>query len=241
MITLFERLPALREPIIGCRLETLYKSYSEIKGMCSFFRSDSGGILCLFGSTLYLSGSCGGEDLKSLANFCRASQIISLEGDAHMLDGWTPSSHSIMLYEGGKDSTSPEIDLAPSLNEVYKTICEIDSEFKEKNDYIIWLSDITHRINMDAAVAAACCESSVALISHIGCGHAHISHVVTLPGHRGKGYAKGLVKSLASLMYSRGLRAFVETQDDSLNSFYAQIGFTQNGRLTILTPSEEHS
>ena len=149
------------------------------------------------------------------------------------------SRHSVMLYRGNREF-SQSIDLMPELREVYDVIRSAVSDFEKTSDYLPWLSDVTRRINCGMAVAGIYQKSSVALVSHIGCGYAHISHVATIPEFRKNGNAGILVSSLAALMKNRGLSAFVEPRDASLNHFYSKLGFELFEDLIILTTSEEH-
>lgn len=66
-------------------------------------------------------------------------------------------------------------------------------------------------------------------------GYREISGVCTLPSHRGRGYARGLVHELANSRMKQGERPFlhVATQNHAAIRVYEGIGFAPRARMTV--------
>lgn len=58
----------------------------------------------------------------------------------------------------------------------------------------------------------------------------HILSVVTVPGHRGKGYARKLLLKVIEDTRARGKEGLVLTCKEHLVAFYASVGFVSEGR-----------
>lgn len=171
------------------------------------------------------------SDLEEIAAFLRFQGAGSV-----MLDGkFTLDIHAkyaisgqVLEYQG--EAYHSELELyRPDCQRLYRLLQSCTSDIFIVPDYMMFLSDVTHRSNLGKCTVIGvdvngALASSVMTVSETA--HAAIlGAVATHPDYRNRGLSGALVRTLASQITGEGRRAFVFSASEVNTRFYERLGF----------------
>jgi ribosomal protein S18 acetylase RimI-like enzyme len=225
VISLLSSLPALPEPLMGCRIETLYACYAALPAAVDLYKSGSGGILCRFGGRLLISG---GVDACELQSFVRMTGVLRAEGldrDIPALAGCRQSRHTLLTFSGKGAALPRDVDDDPDPRRVFALLCQADANFARHARYLPWLSDLCLRRRKNRARVYLLENAATVCVSAMGCGAGYISSVAVDAGRRGRGLGGALVRAAAQALCAGGMLPVTAAQSASLDGFYERLGF----------------
>lgn len=217
----------------GRRILHALAGYGTGYDFCRFFRIENGlqtAWLLLLNSTALLSTQDkwdGGSD--ELSVFLAMHQPFRIEGSQSILqtlqmDGYQKLHRSVFqLMPGG---TSPQFDAAqintvPRLDDVYAILAE---GFPNLIAYDLWMADTSHMVRHGLRRCITYMDMSTASIVYGIGSQLEVRQVATRKEARGKGYARDMLRWLASEFDARRRVAVLEALDIR-RSFYEEIGF----------------
>lgn len=225
---------ASSDPFIT-RILSLYMSYGEGYDFVGFWEQKAGestaALISRFEDkfSLWLTD---GADMDEIAAFVRfqgagsvmynAEYVVDIPHAAHTIEG------RVLEYIGDNYNSDKEI-YEPAFKELYGLLKICESDIFRVPDYMMFLSDLTHRRNMDklhliGTDADGALASSVMTVSEAP-SSAIIGAVATRPDCRGRGLSRDLVRTLATRLRSEGRRVYVLSASDANTHFYINSGF----------------
>ncbi|MFV0496851.1 MAG: GNAT family N-acetyltransferase [Candidatus Fimivivens sp.] len=231
MIAFCQNAPLRKEPesLISCRMQTLQACYSALPNALDWFTSDTGGILCRFGSALLILDDVDFDALFAFADMMGINRIEWLSNGitAHAQSaGWTSSCYTVLHCVGHAAPTSANIEPNGSLQRCFSLLCQSDAAFAREVDYLSWLSDMTRRRNVGRAKTFIHGDAAVACITARGQHSAYLSSVAVLPEKRGQGLGLTLLRAVLAHDTLDNTDIFTVAQSKSLVDFYRQARFT---------------
>ncbi len=233
-----ESPPPCPEPRLGCRIETILDCYAELGAGC--YRSEEGGVLCLFGTTLLLSGRCDSHELAEFASLLGATRIEGLDDCFAPPRGWQCEAYPMLARSPAAPvpKTADAADASDQMRTVFRLLCEGDARFSAEAEYLPWLSDLTRRQNRGCAKVYLLDGTATACLSAIGGGYAWLSSVAVSPLTRGRGVGGRLLTAVASDCSARGLVLVTAAQNAGLLSFYQRTGFVPTDRSLLIATAK---
>lgn len=233
MISLLSEIPALPEPLMGCRIETLCDCYGAIPAAVDLYRSDGGAILCRFGRRLLVSGKPDADELREFIRMTGVLRAEGLAGDLPAFLGWRRRDYTLLAFAGEGAALPPDVDDDPDMRRVFALLCQADADFARRAQYLPWLSDLALRRRKNRARVYLLDGAATACVSATGCGAGFVSSVAVEQNRRQKGMGGRLVRAVAQSLAAGGLLPFVAAQSGALDGFYENIGFIRAGTQTV--------
>lgn len=211
------------------KIRALFDAYGTKYDFCRFYRQGNGYISVLDGSVVVCEDvAC---DYTELADFIRMqgfSDIFCSETAgkklANALDG-NCELVNLMKFSDGRSKCDFRTDM--SLSDVFAIIREgFDIEFEP------WYLDMSHRVRHGVTRCCTVDNKAALVIQHDINGEALLSQVASLKAHRGEGFAKKLVSSVAASLAPS--EVFVVCKN-SLTGFYEKCGFELLDKKCIIT------
>ncbi len=210
------------------KIRALFDAYGAKYDFCRFYRQDDGYISVLDGSIVICTGE--GCDYSELADFLRIqgfSDVFCSETAGKKLANALDRTYELvdlMKFSGGTSYFDFDTDVP--LSDVFEIIREgFDIEFEP------WYLDMSHRVRHGVTRCCTLNNKAALVIQHDINSEALLSQVATLKAHRGEGYAKKLVTSVAASLAPSEVFIVCE---DALVSFYEKCGFEVVGRKCVI-------
>lgn len=173
-------------------------------------------------------------DFSELSDFVRVIGFNTLFSQAQALRklGFDCVHGDIMNFSGeGRRDERAKFGVEPAA--LYGLLCSVNRP-EAVGEYLPWLSDFTFRERRNMLRAVGIYENgrlaSCALTSAETESDAVISGVATEIESRGKGLAKGCVRTLISKLKTLGKKnIFVMTDEPRLSEYYERLGFERSG------------
>ncbi len=218
------------------RILSLYESYGEGVDFVAFWVQEAGGKITAFVSrfedkfSLWLTAV---SDLEEIAAFIRFQGAGScLYNAAYPLDfpAETPVIGGQVLEYTGDDYISESEIYRPDFESLYPLLKACESPVFIVPDYMLLLSDITHRTNRGKCTICGTrvdgrLASSVMTVSESK-NAVIIGAVATHPDYRRRGLSRELVRTLATKIRREGRRVYVLSATGANTKFYINSGFT---------------
>ena len=230
----FQQIDAT-DPFIT-RILSLFESYGEGFDFVAFWTQDNEGVITAEISrfedkfSLWLTPE---SDLDEIAAFIRFQGAGScLYNAAYPLDIGDDRpciSGSVLEYTGDDYYSDSEI-YEPDFKALYDLLKACESPIFQVPDYLMFLSDMTHRNNREKLHLSATdidgtLASSVMTVSETAFA-AILGAVATHPDFRRRGLSRELVRSLATELRGEGRRVYVLSASENNTRFYQRSGFT---------------
>lgn len=217
------------------RILSLYESYGEGYDFVGFWAQENDGVIAAAISrfedkfSLWLTD---GSDLDEIAAFLRFQGAGSCLYNAAFplpFSAEIPAiSGQVMEYTGDDYISDTEI-YKPGFKALYSLLKACESPIFMVPEYMMFLSDLTHRDNRGKLhLAATAVEgvpaSCVMTVSETECA-AILGAVATHPDYRRRGLSRELVRTLATRLRREGRRVFVLSASEANTRFYINSGF----------------
>ena len=218
------------------RILSLYESYGEGLDFVAFHAQENEGKITALISrfedkfSLWLTRE---SDLEEIAAFIRFQAAGSCLYNAAI----SPDYGENFPYIGGQileytgDDYNSDIEIyQPDYKSLYELLKTCESPIFQVPDYLMFLSDLTHRSNRGklhifATDIGGKLASSVLTVSETA-GAAILGAVATHPDYRRRGLSRKLVRTLATRLRGEGRRVFVLSASENNTGFYQHSGFT---------------
>lgn len=233
MIRLIENAELIiQEPLFACRINAVLKCYKAINAADCFI--GGGAVFCRFSSLLMQSGVAEANELFEFADFLGVRELQMLSGDMPKKTpgGWRTEAFPLLKVslekpESFKQSGMPRKaeDARYKLRRVYEIIAASDERFKQSTEPLMWISDISRRINAGVGEAFLLCDAAAVCVGARDERSAYISAVAVLPQHRGQGLGLAAVLSAAHKLLQEGREVYISAGEKPLIEFYKKIGF----------------
>lgn len=218
------------------RILSLYESYGEGLDFVAFWMQEIDGEITAAISrfedkfSLWLTDA---SDLEEIAAFIRFQGAGScLYNAAYPLDfpQDLPTVGGKILENIAEDYISDIEIYEPDFKSLYALLKACESPIFIVPDYLLFLSDVTHRKNrgklhLSAAAVNGDLASSVMTVSETARA-AILGAVATHPYYRRRGLSRELVRSIATQLRGEGRRVFVLSASEQNTAFYQHSGFT---------------
>lgn len=218
------------------RILSLYESYGEGLDFVAFWVQENAGKITAAVSrfedkfSLWLTGDSDLDEITAFIRFqgagsCLYNAAFSLDFPADL------PTISGQILEYVSDGYISELEIyEPDFKTLYDLLKTCESPIFIVPDYLLFLSDVTHRnnkkklhlsaINIDGKLA-----SSVMTVSETEKA-AILGAVATHPDYRRRGLSRELVRTLATRLRLDGRRIFVLSASEQNTLFYQHSGFT---------------
>ncbi len=146
-------------------------------------------------------------------------------------------SGEVLVYRGEEYYSKLEL-YRPEIKELYSLLQSCEGEAFRVPDYLVFLSDVTHRLNLGKCMILATdiagrLASSVMTVSETP-NAAIIGAVATHPDFRKRGLSRELVRTIASQINAQGREAYVFSASEANTRFYQNSGFEVAARFREL-------
>ena len=230
----FDRAPQY-DPFVT-RILSLYQAYGEGVGFVAFWEQEADGATAALISrfedkfSLWLTADSDLEEIAAFLHFQGAGSALfnaafplTIAGSAQTIEG------QVLEYTGDDHISDIEI-YEPEFKELYALLQSCESPIFRVPEYLLFLSDLTHRRNRGKLTVASTAvggelASSVMTVSETGCA-AILGAVATRPDCRRRGFSRELVRTLATRLREQGRRACVLSASPANTQFYINSGFT---------------
>ena len=218
------------------RILSLYRAYGEGLAFVAFWEQETDGAVTALISrfedkfSLWLTDGADCEEIAAFLRFQGAGSVMCREDAPMCFDEAVHTINGEVLEYAGEDYISDIEICEPDFQRLYALLKTCESDIFRVPDYMMFLSDLTHRRNRGLLTAAAAqrdgvLAASVRTVSE--CERAVVlGAVATRPEYRRQGLARELVRTLAARIRKGGRRVYVYSASDSNTRFYQNSGFT---------------
>lgn len=218
------------------RILSLYQAYGEGVDFVAFWEQERDGATVALISrfedkfSLWLTDDSDLEEIAAFLTFqgagsvmCDASFLLELHGSDKVIGG------QVLEYIGDDYISDLEI-YEPDFKDLYALLKSCESEIFRVPEYLMFLSDLTHRRNRGKFSSAATAvsgriASSVMTVSETDRA-AILGAVATHPDFRRRGLSRELVRTLAARLRGQGRRVYVFSASEANTRFYINSGFS---------------
>ena len=218
------------------RILSLYESYGEGLDFVAFWMQEIDGRIAAAISrfedkfSLWLTDA---SDLEEIAAFIRFQGAGScLYNAAYPLDfpSDLPTVGGKILEYIAEDYISDIQIYEPNFKALHTLLKACESPIFIVPDYLLFLSDVTHRKNrgklhLSATAVNGDLASSVMTVSETARA-VILGAIATHPDHRRRGLSRELVRSIATQLRGEGKQVFVLSASEQNTAFYQRSGFT---------------
>lgn len=215
------------DPIMGCRIHTLYQCYQNYPDIARFYTNEEGGLLCTLGSSIFLSGRIDGKELRGFADVFGCRSISGASGD------WEQSFADcrilrtpVMTYQGSLSpiNSSDAVNTNPLRRRVYEILC-CDASFAASVEDLHWISDVATRQRLGLTRLYTISDQATAGVYFLSDQVGILASVATLPQARGQGLASTLINFITAELVKESILPAVICGEDSLEKFYNSLGY----------------
>ena len=217
------------------RIRSLYRAYGDAYSFAAFWEQTVDGetvaLISRFEDkfSLWTSDGCDFEEIAAFLRFQSAGSVmmntetpLDFPEAAHRIEG------SVLEYADEAYDSIKEL-YEPDFKELYALLKTCESDIFRVPDYLLFLSDLTHRrsrglLTVSAVEKDGVLAASVMTVSECESA-AVLGAVATRPAYRRQGLARALVRDLAALIRCGGRRVFVYSASESNTRFYLNSGF----------------
>lgn len=217
------------------RILSLYRAYGEGVTFVALWEQVTDGVTTALISrfedkfSLWLDDGCDADEIAAFLRFqgagsvmCRDDAPLSFFEATHTISG------TVLEYTDTADYSASEL-YEPDIKRLYDLLKTCESDIFRVPDYLMFLSDLTHRRNRGLFTAAAVERGGVLAASAMTVSECEravvIGAVATHPDFRRQGLARELVRALASRVRGQNRRVFVYSASESNTRFYINSGF----------------
>ncbi len=215
-----------------------YEAYGTAHSFLRFYRSDSGGQLCVLDGVATVCGS--GFDTDELRLFLQMQPDISsiccnreVAERIQVFDKYSAIVYHVMRYEYAQKADTTVESSSP--RPIYALLSKC---FKQLPPFEGWYLDVCHRLRRECCHIAAICENGTPISSAMTVAEhkngAVIGAVATHPSHRRKGYAGRCVTALAETMRMQGKTVYICPKTDAAKRLYESLGFVLHEETVVL-------
>ena len=216
------------------RVLSLFESYGAGYAFVGFWIQENDGEIVSAISrfedkfSLYLTDGSDMEELAAFLSFQGAGSVMLDSRFDFDFDSAKEISGDVLVYRGENYISDTEI-CEPDFKTLYSLLKSCESDAFIVPDYMMFLSDVTHRsslgkcsvrgVRVDGVLASSVMtvsETSDAVI---------IGAVATHPAYRRRGLSRRLVRDLASRISSQGRAVYVFSASKANTRFYLGSGF----------------
>ena len=216
------------------RVLSLFESYGAGYDFVGFwYQENEGEVSALISRfedkfSLYLTDGAELEETAAFLSFQGAGSVMYNSRYGLDIPHEREISGQALRYKGEIYNSDIEI-YSPDPKSLYELIKACESEIFIVPDYMMFLSDVTHRSNLDkctisAARVGGALASSVMTVSETEFA-AILGAVCTHPDYRRRGLSRELVRDLSSRLTQRGRAVYVFSASDNNTRFYQGSGF----------------
>ena len=218
---------------IRMKMRALYKAYGLAHDFCSYYISqDEQAAAVLYEGALYFSDtlyrSLHWEDSLSLLPVQNISSDTVLD-----LTGFAQKSGTFFRYDNCALTDAPAVvhgkieDAYRILKQVFpETFC-IGSESEQKEFYMQWYCEMSHRIRHGVTDVVILDDKATATVFCIEDDAVFLSQIGVLPGLRGGGWGRKLLT--AAMQNYVGKTCYVFSKNENADRFYHALGFVPVG------------
>ena len=218
------------------RILSLYESYGEGLDFVAFWMQENEGKITAAISrfedkfSLWLTENSDLDEITAFIRFQGAGSCLYNAAYPLVFPDDLPCiGGQIMEYLS--DDYISDIEICePDFNALYNLLKSCESPIFILPEYLLFLSDVTHRKNREKLHLAATAidgdlASSVMTVSETKSA-AILGAVATRPDYRRRGLSRELVRTLATRLRREGRRVFVLSASEQNTRFYQHSGFT---------------
>lgn len=221
------------------RILSLYESYGGGYDFVGFWAQEiDDGIVAAVSRfedkfSLYLTEEADLEEIAAFLRFQGAGAVMTdasaaARGFSLDLPAEQVISGQVLRYTGEEYISELEL-YSPEVKPLYALLQSCESEIFRVPAYMNFLSDVTHRRNLNKCTvlgtdADGVLASAVMTVSETEYA-AILGAVATHPDHRRRGLSRELVKTLASQIIRQGRAAYVFSASQANTRFYENSGF----------------
>lgn len=217
------------------RILSLYRAYGEGVAFVAFWEQEIDGrttaLISRFEDKFSL-WLCDDADAEELAAFVRFQGAGSAMMNADVPLDFPEAIHTIAgtVLEYVDDEYNSDTELyEPDFKRLYQLLETCRSDIFRVPDYLLFLSDLTHRRNRGLLTLSALERDGVLAASVMTVSEceraAVLGAVATHPDYRRQGLARALVRGMASRIRLGGRRVYVYSASESNTRFYRNSGF----------------
>ncbi len=218
------------------RILSLYESYGEGLDFVAFWIQETDGertaAISRFEDkfSLWLTDASDPEEIAAFIRFQSAGSCLYNAAFSLGFSDDSPSVSGQILEYTGEDYISDIEIYEPDFRTLYDLLKVCESPVFIVPEYLLFLSDVTHRKNrgklhLTATAIDGALASSVMTVSETG--HAVIlGAVATHPDYRRRGLSRALVRTVATRLRGEGRRVFVLSASEQNTEFYQHSGFS---------------
>ena len=178
--------------------------------------------------SLYMTDSADAEEVVAFLRFQGAGCVMTDHAYDLDIHAKNDISGDVLVYKGDDYNSVLEL-YQPEIKDLYGLLQSCASDIFIVPEYMSFLSDVTHRLNLGKCTIIATdidgrLASSVMTVSETEKA-AIIGAVATHPDFRRRGLSRELVRTLASRIRAQGREAYVFSASDSNTRFYKGSGF----------------
>lgn len=216
------------------RVLSLYESYGAGYDFVGFWTQENGGSAVSAISrfedkfSLYLTDLSDIEEIIAFLRFQGAGSVMFNSRYSLNIDSFKEISGDVLAYKGEKHNSDKEIYVS-DFKSLYSLLKSCESDIFIVPDYLMFLSDVTHRTNLGKCTVIGAevdgrLASSVMTVSETDSA-AIIGAVATHPDFRRRGLSRRLVRSLACRISAQGRAVYVFSASEVNTRFYLGSGF----------------
>ena len=178
--------------------------------------------------SVYLTDAADAEEITAFLTFQGARCVMTDEKYPVELPDGKALRGDVLVYRGDDYDSSLEL-YQPEIKDFYTLLQSCAGAGFSVPDYMMFLSDVTHRLNQDkcrilgtqvdgklASALMTVSETSAAVI---------LGAVATHPDFRRRGLSRELVRTLASRIRAQGREVYVFSAEEANTRFYERSGF----------------
>ncbi len=222
-----------------------FKAYSDCYDFCRFYEIIDNtkvvGLINLFNSSMVIS-VFDLDDVETIINdiciFVNINKPNSIEGQkcivnklALFVSQYSKVDRAYFKFEKTLNTDNLIIDKNPSFDKVFDVLK--DGFDSIKNNYAMWLTDVSHRVRRNQSFVYLYNDCSTATVQYILDNKAFVGLVATKKDKRGKGYAKKLLNYICNEFMLEDIETFLLAREERIG-FYKEIGFKELSRDLIL-------
>ena len=216
------------------RVLSLYESYGAGYDFVGFWTQEHGGAAVSAISrfedkfSLYLTDLSDIEEIVAFLRFQGAGSVMFNSRYSLNIDSLKEISGDVLIYEEEGYNSDKEI-YTPDFKSLYSLLKSCESDIFIVPDYLMLLSDVTHRTNLGKCTVIGAevdgrLASSVMTVSETDSA-AILGAVATHPDFRRRGLSRRLVRALASRISAQGRAVYVFSASEANTRFYLGSGF----------------
>lgn len=230
---IFDSIPATDSFIT--RIRSLYRAYGNAYDFVAFWEQEIDGAVTALISRFedkFSLWTTDGSDAEELAAFLRFQDAgsVMLRADAPLR--FSDAAHTIegTVLEYADDEYISDKELyEPDLAALYELLKTCESDIFRVPDYLMFLSDLTHRRSRGLLTVSAAMRDGVPAASVMTVSESEsavvLGAVATRPEYRRQGLARALVRDLSARIRRGGRCVYVYSASDQNTRFYQNSGF----------------